>query len=150
MDQLHIAFNFWHFVINYSQLPLHITITSSLNTIRSRRIDQYGYGMSYWPNWYVGYWMFCWPWWLLDVLIHHVGMLVIGCSVGHDGYWMSYWQWWILDTLFIVVIGRFDKRKQKRLRTKLYEKTADLNFPIGTFHLYVTTFLLHLHYEHNY
>ena len=58
--------------------------------------------------------------WLLDVLlpsmvnecsIHHVGMLVIGCSVGHDGYWMSYW--WFLDALFIVVVGRFDKHKQK-------------------------------------
>jgi hypothetical protein len=22
----------------------------------------------------------------MDVLIHHVGMLVIGCSVGHEGY----------------------------------------------------------------
>jgi hypothetical protein len=34
----------------------------------------------------------------------------------------------------MVVIGRFNKHKQKnRLRTKLYDKTADLNFPIGTF-----------------
>jgi hypothetical protein len=49
-----------------------------------------------------------------------------------------------------VVIGRFDKHKQKnRLRTKLYDKTADLNFPIITLHLYVTTFLLHLHLEYN-
>jgi hypothetical protein len=36
------------------------------------------------------------------------------------------------------------------LRTKLYDKTADLNFPIGTLHLYVTTFLLHLYLEYNY
>jgi hypothetical protein len=88
----------------------------------------------------------------MDVLINHVGMLVIGCSVGHDGYWMSYLHWWFLDTLFIVVIGRFNKHKQKknRLRTKLYDKTADLDFPIGTLHLYVTTFLLHLHLEYNY
>ena len=63
--------------------------------------------------------------------IVQIGMLVIGCSVGHDGYWMSYWHWWFLDTLFIVVIGRFDKHKYKnRLRTKLYDKTADLNFPL--------------------
>ena len=56
-----------------------------------------------------------------------------------------------LDTLFIVVIGRFDKhKKQNRLKTKLYDKTADLNFPIGTLHLYIATFLLHLHLEYNY
>jgi hypothetical protein len=88
---------------------------------------------------HVGYWIFCRPWWFLDALfivvvgrfdkhkqknrlkqsfttklIHHVGMLAIGCCVGHDGYWMSYWHWWFLDTLFIVVIGRFDTHKQKK------------------------------------
>ena len=79
------------------------------------------------------------------VLINHVGMLVIECSIGHDGHW------WFLYTLFIVVIERFNKHKQKnRLRTKLYDKTADLNFPIGTLHLYVTIFLLHLDLEYNY
>jgi hypothetical protein len=36
-----------------------------------------------------------------------------------------------------VVIGRFNRYKPKnRLGTKLYDKTADLNFPIGTLHLY--------------
>jgi hypothetical protein len=36
----------------------------------------------------------------------------------------------------LVVIGRFDKHKYKNwLRTKLYDKTADLDFPIGTLHL---------------
>ena len=105
-------------------------------------------GCSYSSCWHVGYWMFCRPWWSLDVLLT---LVVIGCSAGHDGYWMSYWHWWFLDNLFIVVIGRFDKHKQKkRLRTKLYDKTADLNVPIGTLHLYVTTFLLHLHLEYNY
>ena len=38
-------------------------------------------------------------------------MLAIGCSVGHDGYWMPYW--WYLDALLTVVVGRFDKHKQK-------------------------------------
>jgi hypothetical protein len=57
----------------------------------------------------------------------------------------------VLDSLFIVVIGSFDKHKYtNRLRTKLYDKTADLNFPIGTLHLYVTIFLLHLDLEYNY
>jgi hypothetical protein len=81
--------------------------------------------------------------WLLDVLLPSI---VNGCSYSscwHVGYWMSYWHWWFLDTLFIVVIERFDRHKKKRLRTKLYDKTADLNFPIITLHLYVTIFLLH-------
>jgi hypothetical protein len=25
-----------------------------------------------------------------NVLTFQIGMLIIGCSVGHDGYWMSY------------------------------------------------------------
>ena len=58
-----------------------------------------------------------------------------------------------MDAMFIVVIGRFHKHKQNnRLRTKLYCKTddLDLNFHIGTLHLYATTFLLHLHLEYTY
>ena len=49
-------------------------------------------------------------------------MMVIGCPIDIGGF---------LDTLFIVVNGRFDKHEYKnRLRTKFYDKTADLNFPL--------------------
>ena len=68
--------------------------------------------------------------------------MVIGYPIDIGGF---------LNTLFIVVTGRFDKHTYKnRLRTKLYDKTADLYFPIGTLHIYVTIFLLHLDLEYNY
>jgi hypothetical protein len=35
-----------------------------------------------------------------------------------------------------------------RLRTKLYDKRDDFNFPIFTFHLYVATFQQHLYMDY--
>ena len=66
-------------------------------------------------------------------------MMVIECPIDIGGVCIL----WLLDVLTSI-------DKKKRLRTKLYDKTADLNFPIGTLHLYVTIFLLHLHLEYTY
>ena len=56
-------------------------------------------------------------------------MLIIGCSVGHDGYWMSYC--WFLDALLTVVVGRFDKDKQKnRLKQNVTTKQLIQTFPL--------------------
>ena len=43
----------------------------------------------------------------MDVLIHHVGMLVIGCSVVLDGKWMFLFimlACWLLDVLLIMMV----------------------------------------------
>ena len=42
----------------------------------------------------------------MDVLIHHVGMLVIGCSVALDGKWMLLFillTCWLLDVMLAMM-----------------------------------------------
>jgi hypothetical protein len=70
----------------------------------------------------------------MDVHVHHIGMLAIGCSVGHGGYWMSYWHWGVLDTLFIVVIEHFEKHKEnKPVKNKTLRQNSWFKFSHWSF-----------------
>ena len=43
----------------------------------------------------------------MDVLIHHVGMLIIGCSVALDGKWMLLFillACWLLDVMLAMMV----------------------------------------------
>jgi hypothetical protein len=47
-----------------------------------------------------------------------------------------------------VVLWQVEHIRCHLFRTKLYDKSYDLNFPIVNFHLYVATFQQHLHMEY--
>ena len=52
-----------------------------------------------------------------------------------------------IDDVLSLNNSRFGDFVEGRLRTKLYDKRDDFNFPIVNFHLYVATFQQHLHMD---